>query len=315
MILLPLRSTWSARAFSSCPAKLLPNTSPPRVRYLKPGEREKEAAKKAGEIRRLLAGLPAPSVQRPKRPITAYMHFVQAERTARPPGPDSKPKQWAREMGKKWGKLSGEEKQPFEELSRASQKRYQSFIETYKQELAPADILIHQKRLALRKYLREQLAVVRKGEVVHAPMLRQPTAARPAKPPPPPRGRRLRNPARPPKRPIPSFLLFARYVRALNLVGQIRYMGDPKASLTIPEQARRLGVAWARLPMKEFQKFKKESAGLSAIYRSQKDAYKRELKLLKHRRRIALIVRRVRRRAARKLRTVSRIFSGKRRRV
>lgn len=105
--------------------------------------------------------LSAASAQRPKRPLTSYMRFVEQQRPlVVRQNPGLKVVDIVKRVAQQWRALSPEQKRPFEEASRADHAQYKVDIAQYKSQLSPAQsaALKEEKRqkLAKRKSIRHK---------------------------------------------------------------------------------------------------------------------------------------------------------------
>ncbi|GAA6037696.1 hypothetical protein JCM8097_002293 [Rhodosporidiobolus ruineniae] len=71
----------------------------------------------------------------PKRPLSAYMHFSQAERASvKEENPDVKFGEIGKILGARWKELDDEDKKPFEEKAKADKARYEKEKAAYDDE-------------------------------------------------------------------------------------------------------------------------------------------------------------------------------------
>ncbi|XP_053840271.1 transcription factor A, mitochondrial [Vidua macroura] len=93
------------------------------------------------------------SIQRPKRPLTAYFRFVMDNRPAfREKNPEASNTELIKKLAGAWKELPASQKQVYEEARKTDWKRYGEQMAAYKAQLTPA------QAAALKEERRKQLA-------------------------------------------------------------------------------------------------------------------------------------------------------------
>lgn len=98
---------------------------------------------------------------RPKLPLTAYVHYVKAHQDAfKRQYPDMKQVDVVKKMAQHWRILTPDQKRPFEELSSIGKQQYQVDLKKYMAQLTPAQTAAmkeeKRKRLAKRESKRKK---------------------------------------------------------------------------------------------------------------------------------------------------------------
>ncbi|XP_066518773.1 transcription factor A, mitochondrial [Hoplias malabaricus] len=97
----------------------------------------------------------------PKRPLTAYMHYVKAQQPdVVKQNPDIKIVDIVRKIAQQWRTLTPEQKRPFEEASLASKEQYKLDMQKYQAQLSPAQTAAmaeeRRQKMAKRKAIRKK---------------------------------------------------------------------------------------------------------------------------------------------------------------
>ncbi|XP_051529730.1 transcription factor A, mitochondrial-like isoform X2 [Myxocyprinus asiaticus] len=97
----------------------------------------------------------------PKRPLTAYMKYVQEiQPTFNRQNPGVKNVDIVRKIAQQWRMLTPEQKQPFQDASLAAREQYKLAVEKYKAQLTPAQSAAiaeeRRQKMAKRKAIRKK---------------------------------------------------------------------------------------------------------------------------------------------------------------
>ncbi|KAJ3111248.1 RNA-binding signal recognition particle subunit srp14 [Phlyctochytrium bullatum] len=214
---------------------------------------EKAEAERAKELRSRLRALPELTAAEPKRPLTSYLLFSEANREKVTALPEiqalekkHRPVAVSKKLGELWKELDGAAKQKYEKAYEESREKFEVAYNTWLTNLSVEDRVILEERRRLSKLLKPE-----------RPVSRTP-----------------RDPNRP-KRPLTAYMRFASDMWSGKKVDGVT-KEDVKQfeGLSVSEKTKVFGALWKKLPEAVKATYKEEFEQEKEVYERLMHNYK-----------------------------------------
>ncbi|KAJ3243256.1 hypothetical protein HK104_008149, partial [Borealophlyctis nickersoniae] len=194
-----------------------------------------------------LKALGTPQVTPPKRPLSAYLLFVQQERQNDPDLRRGRAAEHTKEIAKRWNGLSDAQKAVFKQKAETAKQHYGRAYATYLSNRTSTDVLVEKKAAHLKKLINPTKK--------HAKVATDPSR---------------------PKRPLSGYLLLVTETLAAPPSKQKRVVGESLEGVTPQERMAKIAKAWGRMSKEDQEPYLSRSQKAFAAYRAQKVAYDAE---------------------------------------
>ncbi|KAJ3099751.1 high mobility group box 3 [Phlyctochytrium planicorne] len=237
------------RSFQSDAGILLARVASPE------NKRKKEEAKERKHLRDTLNAIPKPSVEKPKRPLNAYLLFSADQREeieALPKVANAEQKVKfgliGKELGERWRNADDKVKAKYEELASTALEKYQKALKKYHANFSPEDVVILQKERRFRKYLSPGKFLAKTPKDPNAP-----------------------------KRPLSGYFLFSQDLRNGKKIHGIDASEiEEYRAAKVPDSAKISARMWKNLDEKLKESYNTQFAEALEKYKVAKEAYEKE---------------------------------------